>query len=105
MTRKDVDLALTTLLEIIVMTVSKGETVRLVGFGSFHPKSTSKPLRESLRSKRDRPPTRMVKFSIGKFFKKKLIAYTLNFNIEKSFCNETRSNGDTRDKELTSAKM
>ena len=36
MTYKEIDLILTSTLENIILAVSKGERVRLVGFGSFY---------------------------------------------------------------------
>ena len=69
-TKKEIDMVLSSILEIIVIKVSHGERVRLVGFGSFY---TSKkkfsviPTDSNIESSKTR-----VKFSPGKFFKQKI---------------------------------
>lgn len=71
MTKKEIDLVLTKILETIMISVSNGEKVQLVGFGSF----------SSIRRKRNinsislRPYNSVVKFSAGKFFKEKVNVY------------------------------
>jgi DNA-binding protein HU-beta len=75
MTYKEIDLILTSTLENIILAVSRGETVRLVGFGSFY---RSQKLERNLITSENKtflnPPTVSVrtKFSVGKFFKEKV---------------------------------
>lgn len=70
LTKKEIDIVLTSILEIITSKVSEGERVRLVGFGSFY-KSAKKLnlccIEDTLASHRCVP-----KFSPGKFFKEKV---------------------------------
>ena len=75
MSKKEINVLLTCMLEVIITTVSNGETVRLVGFGSFK-------LREKKERKRRNPktgssiiigPSKTATFSAGKFFREKLI--------------------------------
>jgi DNA-binding protein HU-beta len=70
LTKKEIDMVLTSILEIIVTRVSHGERVRLVGFGSFY-KSKKKPSRVSADNN-DVSERSTVKFSPGKFFKQKI---------------------------------
>jgi DNA-binding protein HU-beta len=76
MAKKDVELVLTTVLETIITTVSKGEAVRLVGFGSFHLKTSSVQQHKNSTSNKPLNPiqiqVRTAKFSIGKFFREKV---------------------------------
>nr|YP_009420468.1 DNA binding protein hu-like protein histon like protein [Chroomonas placoidea]ASO76107.1 DNA binding protein hu-like protein histon like protein [Chroomonas placoidea] len=72
--KKEADLVLTTILETIVDTVSSGEKVTLVGFGSFEARE-----RKGRRGRNPRtgetiaiPPSRLPAFSVGKFFKNRV---------------------------------
>lgn len=75
MTYKEIDLILTSTLENIILAVSKGERVRLVGFGSFY---RSQKLERNLPNYENKTfaSTQNVsvrtKFSVGKFFKEKV---------------------------------
>ncbi|WP_421656565.1 HU family DNA-binding protein [Leptothermofonsia sp. ETS-13] len=74
-TKKDADLVLTAMLEVILDTVAKGEKVTLVGFGTFEARdrqaregrnpSTGKPIKI--------PATRVPAFSAGKQFREKVL--------------------------------
>lgn len=74
-TKKDADLVLTAMLEVILESVAKGEKVTLVGFGTFEARdrqaregrnpSTGKPIKI--------PATRVPAFSAGKQFKEKVL--------------------------------
>ena len=69
-TRKEIDMVLSSILEIIVIKVSHGERVRLVGFGSFYiskKKFSVMPADINVVSRKI-----SVKFSPGKFFKQKI---------------------------------
>jgi DNA-binding protein HU-beta len=70
LTKKEIDMVLTSILETIVTTVSEGERVRLVGFGSFY----ASKKKFSLKSADVNDPSQKitVKFSPGKFFKEKI---------------------------------
>jgi len=70
MTKKEIDLVLTTALETIMDAVSKGEKVQLVGFGSFY--TYKKMLRRDSISLRNNVTVSAIKFSSGKFFKEKV---------------------------------
>jgi DNA-binding protein HU-beta len=75
MTKKEIDLVLSAALEIIMDTVSSGERVKLVGFGSFcrsNRKVTSKIDIHDLFLDMGIPFIRTVRFSPGKFFKQKI---------------------------------
>jgi DNA-binding protein HU-beta len=74
LTKKEVDLILTTILETIVDTVSKGEKVTLVGFGSFEARERKgrQGRNPQTGEKIDIPPSRLPTFSVGKFFKKRV---------------------------------
>jgi len=73
-TKKDADAVLTTALEVIIATVSTGDKVTLVGFGTFEARerqaregrnpSTGKPIQI--------PATKVPAFSAGKLFKDKV---------------------------------
>lgn len=73
-TKKEADLIITALLEVIIDAVASGEKVTLIGFGSFsyreipernyvHPKT---------KEKRVTTPFKKPIFSVGKFFKNKV---------------------------------
>ncbi len=74
-TKKEADLILTTLLEVIQDAVSSGDKVTLVGFGTFEARdrqaregrnpSTGKPIKI--------PATKVPVFSAGKLFKEKVV--------------------------------
>lgn len=74
-TKKDADLVLTAMLEVILETVASGDKVTLVGFGTFEARdrqaregrnpSTGKPIKI--------PATRVPAFSAGKLFKEKVL--------------------------------
>nr|BBK20323.1 DNA-binding protein hu homolog [Cryptomonas curvata] len=70
LTKKEIDIVLTAILEMIITKVSHGERVRLVGFGSFY-KFKKKPTIKSPDTT-DMSPKFKVKFSPGKFFKQKI---------------------------------
>ena len=70
LTKKEIDIVLTSILEMIVTRVSGGERVRLVGFGSFYT-SKKKASTRSLDTT-DVSTKFRVKFSPGKFFKQKI---------------------------------
>ena len=73
MTQKEVNLILTEVIEVIIETVSKGNSVRLVGFGSFSLKKGKKKNTLSQVNESDKKvSTQIVKFSTGKFFKENL---------------------------------
>jgi len=69
LTKKEIDLVLTLILEKIMRKVSEGEKVRLVGFGSFF--RVRKKM--STRDVQDKSVDEFfsVKFSPGKFFKQR----------------------------------
>ena len=71
MTKKEIDLILTSTLEIIMDVVSEGEKVQLVGFGSFY-------TRKKILEKNSTTVCR-IKFSSGKFFKEKVNVSYVNF--------------------------
>ncbi len=74
-TKKDADLILTSMLDVILETVAKGDKVTLVGFGTFEARdrqaregrnpSTGKPIKI--------PATRVPAFSAGKVFREKVL--------------------------------
>jgi DNA-binding protein HU-beta len=70
LTKKEIDMVLTSTLEIIVAKVSQGERVRFVGFGSFY-KFTKKFALQSVNSI-DLSEISIAKFSPGKFFKQRI---------------------------------
>lgn len=71
MTKKEVNLILTMTLELIMSTVSAGEPVRLVGFGSFQ---IYERLERNTKGgiNMNAPTYRIPKFYVGKFFKQKV---------------------------------
>lgn len=64
MTKKEIDLVLTKVLETIMITVSHGEKVQLVGFGSFSRSKKNLDIKGEIKCN--------IKFSAGKFFKQKV---------------------------------
>jgi DNA-binding protein HU-beta len=75
MTYKEIDLILTSTLENIILAVSKGERVRLVGFGSFYKSQKVKknlPNCENKTFVSTQNVSVRAKFSVGKFFKEKV---------------------------------
>ena len=74
LTKKEIDLVLTTILEIIVEVVSSGEKITLVGFGSFE--ARKRKAREGRNPRTGEkiliPENRLPTFSVGKFFKQKV---------------------------------
>jgi DNA-binding protein HU-beta len=74
-TKKDADLVLTAMLDVILEAVAKGDKVTLVGFGTFEARdrqaregrnpSTGKPIKI--------PATRVPAFSAGKMFREKVV--------------------------------
>jgi DNA-binding protein HU-beta len=70
LTKKEIDMVLTSTLEIIVARVSQGERVRLVGFGSFYKFTKKFPLQSV--DNIDLSDISVAKFSPGKFFKQKI---------------------------------
>jgi DNA-binding protein HU-beta len=74
MTKREVETVLTKVLETIMTTVSSGEKVQLVGFGSFSCSKkittvTSMMTDQLILCKQSKP---IIKFSAGKFFKEKV---------------------------------
>ena len=73
-TKKEADAVLTAAVEVVMETVSTGDKVTLVGFGTFEPRerqaregrnpSTGKPIQI--------PATKVPAFSAGKLFKEKV---------------------------------
>jgi len=74
LTKKEVDLVLTTILETIVEVVSSGEKITLVGFGSFEARERKEKEGRNPKTgeKIDIPASRIPTFSVGKFFKEKV---------------------------------
>lgn len=74
LTKKEVDLILTTILETIVDAVSAGDKVTLVGFGSFEARERRGRHGRNPKTgeKIEIPPSRLPTFSVGKFFKKRV---------------------------------
>jgi DNA-binding protein HU-beta len=74
LTKKEVDLILTTILETIVDVVSKGDKVTLVGFGSFEARERKERQGRNPKTgeKINIPPSRLPAFSVGKFFRKRV---------------------------------
>jgi DNA-binding protein HU-beta len=74
LTKKEIDLVLTTTLETIIEVVSSGEKITLVGFGSFEARERkAREGRNPITGERIYiPATKVPAFSVGKFFKKKL---------------------------------
>lgn len=74
--KKDADQILTAMLETIQDTVSSGEKVTLIGFGTFEPRDRS--AREGRNPKTGEtmmiPATRVPAFSAGKLFKEKVVS-------------------------------
>lgn len=74
-TKKDADIVLTAMLDVILDTVASGDKVTLVGFGTFEARerqaregrnpSTGKPIKI--------PATRVPAFSAGKLFREKVL--------------------------------
>jgi nucleoid DNA-binding protein len=70
LTKKEIDMVLTSILEIIVTKVSQGERVRLVGFGCFY--LSKKKFSVESTEINTLSDKLTVKFSPGKFFKQKI---------------------------------
>ena len=70
LTKKEIDMVLTLILEMIVTKVSQGERVRLVGFGSFY--TSKKKFFVESADTNNLSQKLTVKFSPGKFFKQKI---------------------------------
>jgi DNA-binding protein HU-beta len=79
LTKKEVDLVLTTILETIVEVVSSGEKITLVGFGSFEARERKEKEGRNPKTgeKIDIPASRIPTFSVGKFFKEKVNSINL----------------------------
>jgi len=75
MTQKEVNLVLTEVIEAIIETVSKGMTVRLVGFGSFALKTNKKNHLSGIKDSNKKVSNQVVKFSVGKFFKENIAIF------------------------------
>ena len=71
LTKKESEQIITTILETIIETVSEGEKVTLVGFGSFEARERQAREGRNPRSgeKLLIPATRVPTFLVGKFFK------------------------------------
>jgi DNA-binding protein HU-beta len=75
-TKKDADLVLSAMLDVILEAVAQGDKVTLVGFGTFEARdrqaregrnpSTGKPIKI--------PATRVPAFSAGKLFREKVLS-------------------------------
>jgi DNA-binding protein HU-beta len=74
LTKKEIDMVLTTILETIVDIISSGEKITLVGFGSFEARDRKeKDGRNPKTGERiSIPASRVPVFSVGKFFKKRV---------------------------------
>ena len=75
MTYKEIDLILTSTLDNIILALSKGERVRLVGFGYFYKSQKVKknlPNCENKTFVSTQNVSVRAKFSVGKFFKEKV---------------------------------
>jgi len=70
MTKKEIDVVLTSILEVVIDKVSEGERVRLVGFGSFY--AHKKKCTAGSLTSNSIPQKSTIKFSPGKFFKQKI---------------------------------
>jgi DNA-binding protein HU-beta len=74
LTKKEIDMVLTTILETIVDVISSGEKITLVGFGSFEARDRKE--KEGRNPKTGErisiPASRVPVFSVGKFFKKRI---------------------------------
>lgn len=74
LTKKEIELALTTILETIVDVVASGEKITLVGFGSFEvrERKSREGRNPKTGEKIEIPTSKLPAFSVGKFFKKRL---------------------------------
>lgn len=74
LTKKETELALTTILETIVDVVASGEKITLVGFGSFEvrERKSREGRNPKTGEKIEIPTSKLPAFSVGKFFKKRL---------------------------------
>lgn len=77
MTKKEIDLLLTKILETIMISVSNGEKVQLVGFGSFSSSKRKTNVDSVLKqdSMSIKSCKSVIRFSPGKFFKEKVNVY------------------------------
>lgn len=71
MTKKEINLILTTTLETIMDVVTEGEKVQLVGFGCFYIDKKIMRINEASLGN-DSVSISTIKFSSGKFFKEKV---------------------------------
>ncbi|MFN6572397.1 HU family DNA-binding protein [Dendronalium sp. ChiSLP03b] len=73
-TKKQADAVLTATLEAIIETVSNGEKITLVGFGSFErrDRAAREGRNPKTSEKMEIPATRVPGFSAGKLFKEKV---------------------------------
>lgn len=73
-TKKEINLILTILIEIIITTVAKKEKVTLVGFGSFKLKykKSRYGINPQTKERIFIPETNVPSFSVGKIFKEKV---------------------------------
>jgi DNA-binding protein HU-beta len=75
MTYKEIDLILTSVLENIILSVSEGEIVKLIGFGSFYRSQKFEKRQSNSHSKMSIAQSTVPfkpRFSAGKFFKEKV---------------------------------
>lgn len=79
LTKKEIDIVLTTTLETIVEVVSSGEKMTFVGFGSFEARERKEKIGRNPRTgeKICIPASRIPTFSVGKFFKEKVNSVNL----------------------------
>lgn len=80
LTKKDVDLALKTIVDTIEDTVAEGDKVQLVGFGTFEPRERAATEARKGRNPRTgeevdieaKPASKTIGFKVGKEFKDKV---------------------------------
>ena len=73
MTKKETELLVTIIFEVIVETVARGDRVTLVGFGSFEARERKARYGRNPQTGERLyiPPSRIPTFSVGNFFKNK----------------------------------
>jgi DNA-binding protein HU-beta len=73
-TKKEINIVITTLIEIIITKVADNETITLVGFGSFkvQKRKSRKGINPKTKEKLLIPASRKPIFSSGKYFRDKV---------------------------------
>ena len=73
-TKKEINIVITTLIEIIITKVANNETITLVGFGSFklQERKSRKGINPKTKEKLLIPASRKPIFSSGKYFRDKV---------------------------------